>query len=575
MAGIYGVLLKKNKEKQLYNTFYNRNFKNTLKQEICYHKFVFGRSVLKKFEEDRFLFENDDFIICFEGINHSTIKKPSDFIEEYKRKGNKFINDLRGNFSGFIFEKLNEELTLFTDTLASKSIYYFFDEKFGFAFASEMQVLSKLLRENGISINYDYDGIYSLALYGQMFKNYTIVKEIKRLSYGSVIQFSNKENRLHKSKYYTFKKETENISKEEIIDSIDHLMVNAINKEWKKDELNNYNSKIALISGGMDSRVNALIAKKIGYENITGYTFGNPASSDVKIASEIASKNLNLHIQTHLHNGNFFIENILENYVKSNDGLVHFTPSAIIYNVYRHINFSDFGQLHSGQIGDALFGSLLRPKFNFKENSDKIGLTGFVKHQKMIDKINSINEIIEEFNLSDYELFAYQERVVNGALTGDKQINNFIDHSSPFFNRELIDFMLSVPNKFKINQQIYFDWLKAKHPDLLNYRWEKIGLKPNTNFNIKYGRLIKKYVNGGKKYFGLKYDSMNPISIWLKSNPNILVQFEKLFQENLSLIQDEELRQDLTKIYKDDIFEYRNKFAVISVLLAIKLHFYS
>lgn len=575
MAGIYGVLLKENKQENFCQNFYNSKFDNTIQEEIKLDHFRFGRSVLKKFTENRFLYQDEKYIICFEGINHSTIKTPKDFIEVYKKQGDKFIDKLRGTFSGLIFDKKEEELIVYTDTLASKSIYYFYDKKIGFAFASEMQVLSKLLRENKISINYDLNGIYSLALYGQMFKNYTLVKEIKRLEYGSILKFNTRRESLEKHKYYSFKKQEKKISKLEVIDSIDSLMLTAIQKEWQKDNEYGYENKLALISGGMDSRVNSLLAKKLNFNQITGYTFGNPNSSDVKIASKIASENFKLHLQTHLYNGKFFTEKILENYIKSNDGLVHFTPSAIIYNVYKNLDFSKFGQIHSGQIGDALFGSLLRPNFSFVENKDKIGLTGFVKHPEMINKIDKIKDIVKEFNLSDYEIFAYEERVVNGALTGDKQINNFIDHSSPFFDRDLIDFMLSIPNKFKINQQIYFDWLKAKHPEILEYKWEKIGLKPNNSFKINYGRLIKKYVNGGKKYFGLKYDSMNPISNWFKKDPLILKEFDHLFNENIHLIENQELRNDLMQIYKEDIFEYRNRFAVISVLLAIKLHFHN
>ncbi|TQD40757.1 asparagine synthase-related protein [Haloflavibacter putidus] len=575
MAGIYGVLLKNNHQKDICNNFYNSKFKNTVQEEITYKDFRFGRSVLNKFQQDRFFYENENYLICFEGINYSSTKTPKEIIAAYEERGDFFIEKVKGNFSCFLYDKRQQSLKVYTDPLASKSIYYFYDKKHGFAFASEMHVLSKLLREHKIPITYDYDGIYSLALYGQMFKEYTLVREIKRLSYGSVLNYFIDDKILEKHQYYKFKKKQVSLSKKEIINQIDDLMLSAVKREWDKDEEYAYTNKIALISGGMDSRVNALLADKLNYQSITGYTFGNPNSSDVKIASDISKNHFQIHLQTHLYNGKFFTQNILENYIKSNDGLVHFTPSSIIYNVYKNINFSGYGQIHSGQIGDALFGSLLKPNFSFKQNKDKIGLTGFIKHLDMIKKIKAIDDILEEFELSDYELFAYQERVVNGALTGDKQINNFIDHSSPFFDTALINFMLSVPNKFKINQQIYFDWLKDKHPEILNYKWEKIGLKPNTNFKINYGRYIKKYVNGGKKYFGLKYDSMNPIANWLQNDKYILQEFDKLFKENLPLINNAELKQDLEKIYSEDIFEYRNRFAVLTVVLAIKLHFES
>ncbi|MDQ7916540.1 asparagine synthase-related protein [Mesonia sp. MT50] len=575
MAGIYGVLLKNNQQKDLYKNFYNSTFETTIREEITVKNFCFGRSVLDKFNDDRFLYQNEEYVICFEGINYSKITTPEKFIEAYIEKGSDFIKSLKGTFSGFIFSKKEEKLFIFNDHLSTKSVFYFYDKDLGFAFSSEMHVLSKLLRDHGISISYDFDGIYSLALYGQMFNDFTIVKEIKKLRYGSVLNFDSSNNSMKTEHYYKFSKKETSQSLEDVIETLDGFMINSIREEWQKDEDNNYERHLGLISGGMDSRVNTLIAKKMGFNKIDAYTYGNPESSDVKIANKIAKENFNSHLQYNLHKGDFLTENILENYVKATDGLTHFTANAIIYNVMSRINCQDYGMIHSGQLGDTVSGSFLKPDFNFKKNRDKIGLTGFVKQSELLDKMNFLEDLTNTYQHTDYELFAYEQRQVNGTLMGDRVFNNFIDLSSPFYQKDLLSYMLTVPNTFKLNQRIYFEWLQKKHPEVLVYKWEKIGLKPNSSFNINYGRLIKKYVNGGKKYFGLKYDSMNPISNWFQENPTILEKFDVVFKENIELIEDQELQKDLIKIYQDDIFEYRNKFAVITVILAIKLHFYN
>ncbi|TXK72559.1 asparagine synthase-related protein [Mesonia sp. HuA40] len=575
MAGIYGVLLKKNQQRKIYNNFYNSKFDNILQEEVESSNFCFGRSVLDKFNDDRFLFEDDNYVICFEGINYSTINSPQKIIKAYVEKGSDFISLLKGSFAGFLFSKKEEKLILFNDHLATKAIYYFYDKELGFAFSSEMHVLSKLLRENQISLSYDYDGIYSLALYGQMFNDFTLVKEIKKLHYGSILTFKIPENNISTKSYYKFEKKEDSQSLKDVIESIDNLVLKSIKEEWQKDIDNGYNQHFGLISGGMDSRVNTLIAKKIGFEKINSYTYGNPKSSDIKIANKIAKENFYSHLQYNLHKGDFLVDNIINNYIKATDGLTHFTANAIIYNAMSRVDCSSYGLVHSGQLGDTVSGSFLKPNFDFKSNKDKIGLTGFVKQPELLNKMSFLEELTNRYQHTDYELFAYEQRQVNGTLMGDKVFNNFIDLSSPFYNKQFLNFILSVPNKYKLNQRIYFEWLKEKHPEILQYTWEKIGLKPNTNFNINYGRLIKKYVNGGKKYFGLKYDSMNPITNWFKANPNLLKQFDLIFEENIVNIDNEELKVDLKNIYKDNIFEYRNKFAVITVLLAIKLHFYS
>jgi len=573
MAGIYGILLNNNKQSKIYKKFYNTSFQNTLQEEIIWEGFVFGRSVLNKFENDRFLYEDEHYIVCFEGINYSPIKSPSDFISAYLERGENFISELKGTFSGFLFLKNEEKIIVFNDPLSTKNIYFFFDKKAGFVFASEMHVLTKLLRINKISISIDIQAVYSLALYGQMFDEYTLANEVKRLKYGSHLTFDVEKNEIIKKSYYHFQKKETSQNFNDIIHITDKLMIDSIKNKWKKDHDNNYNHHLALISGGMDSRVNTLIAKKIGFDNINGYTYGDPSSSDIKIAGKIAEDNFKSHLQLNLTNGDFFIEDILENYVKASDGLTTFTANGIIFYAMSRIETNTYGLMHSGQIGDLVFGSYVQPNINLKKDQSKIGISGFIENKKLISKLPIVKSLIERYDNQNFELFGYEQRIINGTFFGDRMFSNFIDQESPFYNLELINYSLTIPDTLKLNEKIYFDWLKLKHPYVLNYKWEKIGLKPNTNIKINYGRLLKKYYNGAKKHFKLHYDNMNPIEIWFKKNPNLLIEFDKIFNDNIDLIEDRELKNDLYEIYNGYIFAHRNKFAVLTALLAVKLHF--
>lgn len=572
MAGIYGLFLKEIEIRHFYKNFYNADFKNSRQDELDVEQGIVGRSVLNRLEKDRFLFQNEQYTVCFEGVNFSNLRTPEQIIQAFQSSGIDFVSQLKGVFSGFLYDKRGRKLYIFNDPYGSKKIYYYHHREKGLAFSSEMHTLSKFLRENGISITPDMDGIYCLAIYGQMLREITVVKEIKRLKYASVLIYDFTDNSLEEKSYYTFKKQVTQQNLPEIIENVNHYMVEAVKQEWDKD-LEYGKGHFTLMSGGMDSRTNALMAKALGYQKIIGYTYGNPDSSDVKIANSIADKNFYGHLQYNLNNGDFFLENILAEYIKPVDGLVHFTASAIIHNVMKAVNFENYGTMHSGQLGDIVFGSFFKPKYDLLANRDKIGLSGFVKKKEMMNKISFLEEMLNEHQHSDTEVFSFEQRVVNGTLFGDNVFSNFVDQTSPFYDLDLLKYTFTIPDRYKLNQQIYFLWLKAKFPEILDYKWEKIDLKPNSNFNLKYGKIAKKYVNGGKKYFNLRYNSMNPISTWFKENPLILQKFDTLYKENIHLIKDTELRRDLEEIYKDDIFEYRNKFAVLSVLLSIKLHF--
>ena len=573
MAGIYGILLNNNHSQKVYDSFFNSKFVNIDKSEIKFSDFLFGRSVLSKFKDDRFLFENENFILCFEGINYNSFSSAEDFIEKFLKSGLDFISNIEGVFSGFIFSKQSEVVHVFNDSLGTKNVFYFYDSKLGFAFSSEMHVLSKVLRENNIGLNYNTDAIYSLALYGQVFDDQTLVNEIKRLNYGTIISFDLKSKVLHKQKYYHLEKPINyDISHNEAISEIDRLMIKSVKREWKKDLTEN-KGHLTLISGGMDSRVNALLAFELGFNKINSYTYGSPTSSDVRISNIIAKDNFYAHTQLNLNNGLYLVDNIMENYIIPSDGLSLYTPIATMQNSFKRMNFSDYGVLHSGQIGDVVFGSFVRENYEILKNKDKIGLTGNVKHTHLIEKIKGLDNILERYQDKNYELYSYEQRQINGTLTGDRIASNYVDHISPFYNTELIDFMLTLPTSFKLNQDIYFKWLEAYHPNILKYEWEKIGLKPTSSLKRRYGGIIKKYVNGGKKYFNLPYDSMNPISNWASHDDEILKTLDAIFDGHIHFISDKELKEDLKLIYKDDIFEFRNKFTIITVLLSLKLHF--
>src|SRR5690625_7068025 len=78
----------------------------------------------------------------------------------------------------------------------------------------------------------------------------------------------------------------------------------------------------------MDSRINFMLANKLGFEKITTYCYGNPQSEDMKISSTIAKELSHSHITHHINNGRYFVNNIIENYLKLSDGMILYTPTA-------------------------------------------------------------------------------------------------------------------------------------------------------------------------------------------------------------------------------------------------------
>lgn len=574
MAGIYGVFLKDN---QAVN-FFELMSKNPIQEELAVSGGIVGRSTIKKLPEDRFFETRNGVTICFEGVNlNDSIINKDAFFEQYQLKGTSFLRDFINNIGGggicLVYNELERKIAMLNDHLSTKNIFYFYHKTLGFMFSSELYSMTKFFRKEKINYTLNTDAVYMMALYGFLLEDTTYVNEIKKLPYSSVITYHIDLNELEIEKYHSYSNEVVKISHSDATDRINELMEASVKRCWNKD-LQYGKKHLSLLSGGMDARTNTMIAKELGFDNIHTITFGESASQDVRYAKKIAQGEGFNHFTRYLDNPSYLVDDIIENYVKPVDGLMMFHTSAHTSSTIRNYDTSDYSLLHTGQIGDVLFGSFAKPNFDFKANKTKIGYTGNVFDSKMLEKITVLDGILEKYQELGAELYSYEQRQINATIVGDRSLGNVIDNVSPFYDLNLINFCLSLPVEYKQNQVIYYKWLKKYHPKVLEYPWEKIQMKPNTGFKMKYGALYKKYFNGAKKYFNLKYDSMNPYSQWIKKFPYILNMLNEIVDREMQSNKiDKELKEDLLSIYNKDIFEYRNKFAVVTALLAVNIHF--
>jgi asparagine synthase (glutamine-hydrolysing) len=570
-AGLFGFFIKDKKIGQIASLY--PEFDSVFHEKFLAHNVVGGK-MLNALNKDRFFIEQDGITIAFDGINLTeNISDSNDFFQQYRQNGVDFVKQLKGVFVGFILDEHQEKLYIFSDNLATKSLYYYYHPEFGFAFSSSLQVLTKAFRQNQVSYTLNTDAVYMMALYGMVLDNQTYVSEIAKLPYSSILEYDIKQQRLQLEQYHQYHSKKSDISYDKAIDKIEVLLGAAIQKNWAKSKT--YSDQyFTLLSGGMDARVNALVAKELGYKNIKSLTFGQSGSKDVLYAEQIAKGEGFDHKSILLDGGDYLIDNIFENYIIPNDGMIFFNGSAHMSSSLKQEDLSAFPIIHSGQIGDVLFGAFVAENFDFKENKSSLGYTGFVRQKDLLDKIESLDSILEKYRQRGYEMYIYEQRQIHATIYGDRSIAAYKDTISPFYDKELIQFCMSLPNAYKKNQIIYFDWLKKYHPQVVQYPWDKINMNPDKHWKIKYGKLFKKYFNGAKKYFHWHYESMNPYGIWLKENPKIIAHLDQILQEELSRkFWSDEMKNDLKKIYADDIFEFRNKFAVITLLLAIRLHF--
>jgi len=386
------------------------------------------------------------------------------------------------------------------------------------------------------------------------------------LNYATILEIDKSFNKKEEQYFQYIKQENFDLSKDEIIENIDKLLIESVNECWGKDNEYKY-EHYSLLSGGLDSRVNLFLAKELGYTDVLTMTFSQSGSSDETIAQEIATKENYKHMFYSLDNGQFLEKN-LEKFILANDGLVILTGSASGYDFLSKINHKIFGALHTGQIGDLLFGSYVKKQFN--------PMQGLMSNQhKLTQKIAGFSEFILKYK-NRSEIFGYEQRVINGTLNGDRTMSHFTDMISPFYDRKLIEFCLSIMDKYKKDEMIYLDWFNAKHKEISSYKWESAGVNPKNIHIVKSVKQFKRYKNALLRRVGLNINDMNPFDVWLRSNKQILENLDNLFDKYIHYIEDSDLQDILKEMYYTDIkyshYGRNNKFLVITVLLSYKLH---
>lgn len=492
-----------------------------------------GRFTTPKFFNDKVFFEDEESFILIEGViynykellkNYTANDYPALLKKMYSQKGDSFFNEFRGEFSGIFFDKTNNTWLIFTNHIASKPVFYYQSEGL-LIVASELKVLTQILRNNNISYTFDTVGAYFLLTYGFMLEDYTLISEVKKLMPGNSMKFEH--GKLAITEYHTFKNMAETSdSKDEIIENIDDLFCRAIELEYQKDVEYDY-KHIATLSGGLDSRMNVMIASQLGYKKNFNFTLSQNNYYDEKIAKEIAADMGNPLVFYSLDGGGYLMN--IEQPVRCNDGLVLYSGAAHLLACIKCLDFSEFGLIHTGQIGDGILGSLLsKPKIT------KPKITSGAYSKKLLGRIKSeVNTIFKKYERE--EDFLLYSRGFNGALNGNWVISQFTEAASPFLDTDFIEYCFSIPPRMKYKQKIYIEWILSKRPATAKYMWEKTKMKPSTARFLPF--CIKVYRHLFAKLTGnYRYSSMNPFEHWYSHNEELRNYIADYISNNINIL---------------------------------------
>ena len=378
----------------------------------------------------------------------------------HRQLGDTFFSQFRGSFCGAIYDTELDQLILYTDQIGSKNVFYAKDGE-GTVFASELKVLSDSISKRG-KLEYDEGFMYSILLYGFSPVYHTIYDGILRIPAGTCLRI--RGNHLEIVKYHRFHNRPNALSLQENIDRLNELYSQAIKRVLEKNAAYHYMNYLPL-SAGLDSRMTNCVAKTLTDDPITNITYSQTGFYDEIVPKQLSGYWGNRHVFQPLDGGICLKE--LDTIIAMTEGLLHYSGAAESWQSFRYVNPDDVGVVLTGINGD----QILNISSAVQDYSKNYVLGDGALIPKHLDKIKPFfpKEFWEEYE--NKEIFYLYVRAFMFSILGSPLIQQNIGETySPFSDVDLVEFICSIPLKYRRNYFIYDQWVMQKYPDMLQWK---------------------------------------------------------------------------------------------------------
>ena len=526
-------------------------------------------------EYDNFYYKSTQFDFLFEGVllnkqkllNEFALKDFETLIQElYLHKKEQIIKLFDGEFRGFIFDKLQNKFFVFTNVTSTQRVFYgkFNEEIF---IDSSLVRLNETLKNKNVKTQADIESLYQLLCFSNLPERKTPILNINKLLDAHYLEIDCNDLKYSEIEYFKLS-EIPYFSgtKEKAIDEIHDIFNDAIFMEYQKDtELGK--DHLALLSGGLDSRVAMMYALKSNLKPGNALCFSQSDYLDHTISEKIAA-DYDIHYEFIPLNGGPFLKKIDE-LTEISEGMVFYTGGIHVHHAVENMQYENFGLFHSGQIGDGVLGG-----FNTKPRRKKPSTFKFVESSQFLPKVqNSLDEILKNYETE--ELFLYRNIAYNRTLLGAHVLQQKAYQSSPFMAKDFLKFAISLPEEWKFKHRFYLEWINKHCKEATKYRWERTLMKPNAHWKTNFGdQFLKKGFNflNNKILKTPQNSSMYPYQYYYDNDVEIQAYYQKYFDENLYRIEDyKELFDDVVSLFQSDSFHLKTK--AINILSIFKLYF--
>lgn len=401
----------------------------------------------------------------------------------YLTMGPRFAEALNGEFNIVIFEPEHRRLSIFNDHVGSNPMYYWQTSR-GFVFGSEKKFVLAAGNERR---EIDRVGLLQVFVHHHNLEDRTFIEGVKRLAPSTRLVFQ--DGRVRISDCAAVREGTGPMAgTRDLLQRWQHELRVATAKR-----LRGKNRLIISLSAGLDSRAVACSIDR-ATRPVWARTWGRPGSFEVKYSREIARR---LGFQHLVEDpSDFLLSDAVRKIVWRTDGETQFRNGL---SLFTHRLMKEHGDhVIGGWLGDVTSGAHLRPFMLLPMGRERFvdrifswyaafGETelrevfnvGFL--QRYLPAVReefhkSYGRFAEAPNTWAHELWDLRNRQARMTISSMPVDSHLFGKVRPFFDRSYLEFVMSIPVRWRIGQNLYKSMIHMLGPEIRDV--------PNGNTNV-------------------------------------------------------------------------------------------
>ncbi len=547
---------------------------------LSYEDIRFYYSPLPKFEKDHLFYEDEEKIILLDGVIFNSRELMAahgcagwrETIEQMIREDPEtYQKELRGSFCGALLQKGSGEMLIFTNHSGEKTVFYSRQADL-FAAASHNDILTAVLKSQGLSIQPDIQACRELMCCASILHGKTPFLGIRRLNAGKYLLV--REGNCEELRYHMFRNIPEHeLSLEECIEELDKRFRKAVDRIFSKNEEYGYQGECDL-SGGLDSRLATWVAHDLGYHNILNICYCQSGNIDHTTSKKIAHDLGNEYIFLPMDGGNFLKD--LDETTGKFGGQVSHTVCTGANQAMKQIAGHTIGICCTGLLGELHNAYWTEGAVHTPPNYIKIRYSSVVPLE--VPKEYSTNyDNYEQMNLYEFSALLF----MSSALVRQQEY----EVTSPFVDTDFLEFAYRIPLKWRKDYFLTMSWMTSRYPKAAQYVWQTKRMPVDKAFRHQFyfpkllddGRtLAVRCINKTARilHFPIQItfkSDMNPFDLWFCTNRSLREFINAYYQENIGRISDPQLQADTRKTFEQGTA--RDKLQAIGLLAVYKRYF--